>query len=101
MKHENAEGFDGLIMWAAGLTGPKAVPGNYSAKLTVNGKTKETEFTILKDERSNSSIDDLQAQFNFLIQIRDKVTEIHKAIKEMRSIKSQLITFKSTRDPKI
>ncbi len=95
MRHENAEGFDGLIMWAAGLTGPKAVPGNYSAKLTVNGKTKETEFTILKDERSNSSIDDLQAQFNFLIQIRDKVTEIHKAIKEMRSIKSQLITFKS------
>ena len=95
MRHENAEGFDGLIMWAAGLTGPKAVPGNYSAKLNVNGKTKETEFTILKDERSNSSIDDLQAQFDFLIEIRDKVTEIHKAIKEMRSIKSQLITFKS------
>ena len=40
----NAEGFDGLIMWAAGLTGPKAHPGSYFVKLNLaNLNTQQTE----------------------------------------------------------
>ena len=95
MRYKNAEGFDGLIMWAASLTGPKAIPGKYFTKLTVNGESKETEFFILKDERSNSTINDLKDQFNFLIEIRDKVTEIHQSISDMRLIVNQINTFKS------
>ena len=98
MRYKNAEGFDGLIMWAASLTGPKAIPGKYFAKLTVNGESKETEFFILKDERSNSTINDLKDQFNFLIEIRDKVTEIHRSISDMRLIINQINTFKSKID---
>ena len=54
MRYPDAEGFDGLIMWAAGLTGPKAVPGTYTVKLTVEEQSMETEFEILKDPRSES-----------------------------------------------
>lgn len=90
MRYPDAEGFDGLIMWAAGLTGPKAVPGTYKVKLTVDGAEMEVDFEILKDPRSESTIADLQAQFDFLVSVRDKVSEMHKGIKDIRDIKGQI-----------
>lgn len=90
MRYPNAESFDGLIMWAASVVGPRAVPGNYKAKLTVNGQTMETEFEILKDPRSASSQQDLQAQFDFLISVRDKLSETHIAIKNIRQAREQI-----------
>ena len=95
MRYNNAKGFDGLIMWAASLSGPKAIPGKYFAKLSINGKSKETEFFILKDERSKSTIDELKNQFNFLIEIRDKISEIHQSISDMRLVTNQINSFKS------
>jgi hypothetical protein len=90
MRYPDAEGFDGLIMWAAGLTGPKAVPGTYKVRLTVDGESVESDFEILKDPRSESSIADLQSQFDFLISVRDKVTEMHTGIKDIRDVKKQI-----------
>ena len=90
MRHDNAEGFDGLIMWAAGLTGPKSYPGTYYVKLNVGESTMMESFKILKDERSLSTNEDLREQFEFLIEVRDKVTEIHKTIKQIRSTRDQL-----------
>ena len=40
-----------------------------------------------------SSKDDLKEQFEFLIGIRDKVTEIHKTIKQIRSTRDQLTSL--------
>jgi len=37
---------------------------------------------------------DLQAQFNFITEIRDKISEAHTAIKNIRSIKDQLAPYK-------
>ena len=71
MRYPDAEGFKNLIMWAANLTGPKAVPGTYKAKLSLNGQSVETDFTILKDPRVASSQADLQAQFDYLMEIRE------------------------------
>ena len=90
MRYSNAEGFDGLIMWAAGLTGPMAVPGTYKVKLTVDDQSMESDFEILKDPRSESSIEGLQSQFDFLISVRDKVSEIHTGIKDIRDVKKQI-----------
>lgn len=90
MRYPDAEGFEGLIMWAASLTGPKAVPGIYKAKLTVNGKSSETEFEILKDPRTSGSMADIQAQFDFSIAVRDKLTETNKAIKQIRTTREQI-----------
>ena len=52
MRYANAEGFDGLIMWSGSLTGPRAIPGTYKARLTLNGKSQETNFEILKDPQN-------------------------------------------------
>ena len=94
MRYDDAEGFDGLIMWAAGLTGPKAYPGSYSVRLKVGDSVLEEQFKILKDPRSSSTNEDLKEQFDFLISVRDKVTEIHKSIVQIRSTRDQLKNLK-------
>jgi len=90
MRYPDAEGFDGIIMWAASLTGPKAIPGIYKAKLTVNGKSSETEFEILKDPRTSGSLADIKEQFEFSIAVRDKLSETNKAIKQIRTTREQI-----------
>ena len=98
MRYDDAKGFDGLIMWAASLRGPKAAPGEYSVKLNVDKESIETNFTILKDPRSMSSNNDLKEQFDFLISIRDKINTIHKSIEEIRSTRNQLNNLKNKLD---
>ena len=98
MRYDDAKGFDGLIMWAASLRGPKAAPGEYYVKLNVDKESIETNFTILKDPRSMSSNNDLKEQFDFLISIRDKINTIHKSIEEIRSTRNQLNNLKDKLD---
>jgi photosystem II stability/assembly factor-like uncharacterized protein len=90
MRHADAEGFDGMILWAGGLAGPRAMPGTYKAKLTVNGKAMETNFELLKDPRTTGTPADIKEQFDFLMQVRDKVTETNKAIKKIRTAREQI-----------
>jgi photosystem II stability/assembly factor-like uncharacterized protein len=90
MRYANAEGFEGLIMWAGSLTGPKAIPGMYKARLTVNGKVAETEFEVVKDPRTSGTLADIKEQFNFSIAVRDKLSETHKAIKKIRTAREQI-----------
>lgn len=90
MRYADAEGFEGLIMWAASLTGPKAMPGMYKARLSVNGKTQEIDFEILKDPRTSGTMADIKEQFDFSIAVRDKLTDTHKAIKRIRTAREQI-----------
>lgn len=90
MRYANADGFDGLIMWGGGLAGPKAVPGKYKAKLTVGGQVQETEFEIVKDPRTEGSVEDIKAQFDFLMLVRDKLSETNNAVKRIRSAREQI-----------
>ncbi len=94
MRYPDAKRFEGLILWGGGLAGPKAVPGSYKAVLTVNGEKQEQAFKILADPRWDASQQDLQAQFDFLMSVRNKLTETHEAITSIREIRSQLNTVK-------
>jgi photosystem II stability/assembly factor-like uncharacterized protein len=90
MGYSDAESFDGIIMWWAGVGGPSAMPGTYKVKLTVDDQTMEVPFEILPDPRSSASQADYQAQFDFLITVRDKVSETHVAIKQIREVRDQV-----------
>ena len=90
MRYSDAESFDGLVMWAGRVTGPTATPGSYKVKLTVEGQSMEVPFEILPDPRATASQADYEAQFDFLITVRDKLTETHVAIKNIREIRGQI-----------
>jgi len=93
MSYPPAEKFDGMILWWGSLNGPKALPGNYTTTFTLNGAAQSQPFDIKIDPRA-SGMKDLQAQFNFITEIRDKISEAHTTIKNIRSIKDQLAPYK-------
>ena len=47
-------------------------------------------FEILKDPRSSGTEADIAAQFEFLVNVRDKLTETHEAIEEIRDVRSKI-----------
>ncbi len=90
MRYPNAESFKGLIFWGGGLQGPLAVPGTYQAKLALGKQVKTVTFEILPDPRSSATTEDFQKQFDFLLEIRDKLTATHRAIKRIRDVREQI-----------
>ena len=92
MRAEGAEGFEGLIMWAASVRGPGplAPTGEYKAVMKLGDQSMETTFNLIKDPRYPSTDADIQAQYDFLIKVRDKVTETHRAIKDIREVREQM-----------
>ncbi len=95
MRYPDAEKFDGMILWSYDLEGPKAVPGVYKVRLTAAGKTVEESFEILRDPRTNVSDEHFTAQFSFVQSVGAKLTEAHRAIREIRSVRSKLQSLKS------
>ncbi len=90
LRYPDAESFKGLIMWGGSLRGPRAAPGTYKARLVVGSDSSEVTFELRKDPRSSSSDQDLIAQFDFLIGIRDKLSEAHRGIKQIREMRRQI-----------
>lgn len=95
MIYDGAEKLDNMILWWASLSGPKAVPGNYKVELKVNDEVLSKPFTILADPRSESSLDDMKAQFDFITEVNKTMDESHKTIKKIRRIDKQLSAFET------
>jgi photosystem II stability/assembly factor-like uncharacterized protein len=70
--------------------GPLAKPGRYSATLTVGDWSMSQSFELLKDPRVSTSDADLAEQFDLMIQMRDKLSEIATGVNTIRSVKRQL-----------
>ncbi len=90
MRYPGFLEFPGMVLYSSPNRGPRAVPGAYRARLTVNGESIEQPFTIIKDPRLPNTDEDFRAQFNFLIKVRDKVSEAHQAILDIRSVRKDL-----------
>jgi len=95
MRYPDAKGFDGLIMWAAGIQGPLALPGSYKVRLVYNTDSLKSDFKIIKDPRSTVSLEQLAEQFDFLIEVRDKVSETSETIIKIRKARAQIVGLTS------
>lgn len=95
MTYDGAETFDGMILWWASLSGPQAVPGDYKVSLKVNDEVLTQPFTVVADPRSESSLADMKAQFDFILDVNKTMDEAHKTIKKIRKIDKQLSAFES------
>ncbi|MCY4574484.1 MAG: glycosyl hydrolase, partial [Gemmatimonadetes bacterium] len=84
--------FEGRIMWAAGPTGPVAVPGTYTVRMTVDGGAPQTQdFEVrINPNLDGVTVADLQERFDLAIRIRDRVTEANEAVIKVRDIKGQI-----------
>ena len=92
-RYADATRFPNLILWAGETRGPRAVPGIYQVRLTVDGRTHTENFEIRRDPRIETSAADFAKQFDLLIKIRDKLTETHNAITQIRDVRKQVEEF--------
>jgi photosystem II stability/assembly factor-like uncharacterized protein len=93
MNYPEAERVEGLILWNGFIGGPKAAPGNYFVKFKLGNDSADVPFTILADPNYKTSQADFEEQFNFLITLRDKSSEIMKSIKNIREVRQQMSDF--------
>jgi hypothetical protein len=89
-RYPDADDFPGMIMWAGTTAGPRAAPGTYQVRLTVGESSLTESVEIEKDPRIPATDADLREQFDFLIRIRDRVSEANDAVKRIRDIRGQM-----------
>ena len=58
--------------------------------MSVGEWSDEVAFEVLPDPRSSATAEDYRAQFDFVIAVRDKVSDIHDAIGDIRELKRQV-----------
>lgn len=98
MLYPPAEKLEGLILWNGNVSGPKAAPGKYTAKFKLDKDSVIVPFTIKADPNYKMTEADYDAQVGILLQIRDKFSEVQKAIKHIRSVRTQITDFTSRMD---
>jgi photosystem II stability/assembly factor-like uncharacterized protein len=90
MRHADARGVPGDVLTERGLTGPVVLPGRYTVELTVDGQTRTASAEIRVDPRVKASPADFEAQCVFLLRVRDKLSETHDAINQLRDVGRQV-----------
>lgn len=90
MRYAEAVRFPGMILWAGETRGPRIVPGSYQVKLTVDGQTMTESFEVKSDPRLATTPADYAKQLDLSLKIRDKLTETHNAIIQIRDVKKQV-----------
>jgi photosystem II stability/assembly factor-like uncharacterized protein len=96
MMYPGAESVEGMILWWASLNGPMALPGAYKVDLSVNGKKTSKNFNILRNPTSETTESDMKMQFDFINDINSKMTEIHKALKNVKKVSNQVEALKKS-----
>src|SRR5262249_41586331 len=88
-RYTNAVTFACMLLWAGQTQGPRIVPGTYQVKLTVDGQTMTENFEVKGDPRLTTTAADYAKQLDLSLKIRDKLTETHNAIIQIRDVKKQ------------
>lgn len=96
MMYDGAESVPGMILWWASLSGPMALPGNYTVELAVNDEKETQSFNILRNPMSEATEADMKAQFDFINDINKKMTEIHVALKNVKKVRDQVDMLKKS-----
>ncbi len=69
---------------------PLAAPGKYTVRLSVDGQTSEQPLEIVKDPRSTGTVQDIRAQLDLALQIRDSMNTLAELIGRTEWIRRQL-----------
>jgi photosystem II stability/assembly factor-like uncharacterized protein len=82
-------------------SGPKTVPGIYSVRLTVDGKTQDQPLKVTMDPRSSATPEVLKQQLQLGLQIFGETVEARRALAEINSVQKQLaeVQGKLTQNP--
>jgi photosystem II stability/assembly factor-like uncharacterized protein len=98
LRTDGVDQIKGMILWYVLNDGPRVLPGNYTVEMQIGTEIFSAPFEIVLDLRIKTSDEDLAAQYDFIIGIRDKMNEINTAIREIRKVNEQLGNLKTKVD---
>jgi photosystem II stability/assembly factor-like uncharacterized protein len=90
LRYESPTQIPGAFYAGNGPEGPIALPGTYTLKLTVSGKSQTVPAEIKLDPRVKVSDSDLQKAFDSEMKVRDDIESLHIAVNQIRGLRSQL-----------
>ena len=91
LRTDPAASFPGMVLWGVATMAPVVPPGTYTARLTVDGRVETTEVEVRRHPWITDVTDeDLIAQYEFGVQIRDRVHAANSAVIAIRNVKAQL-----------
>jgi photosystem II stability/assembly factor-like uncharacterized protein len=93
MLYPPGETIDGLILWNGSIGSLKAGPGKYMARFKFEKDSVDVPFTILANPNFKITEAEYDAQNSYLLQVRDKFNDVQKAIKNIRSLRTQINDF--------
>ena len=70
--------------------GARALPGNYTVKLTVDGKSYTQALVVKMDPRITTPLEDLRKQFEMESGSVEGMNQSYEALAQVRSVRSQL-----------
>jgi photosystem II stability/assembly factor-like uncharacterized protein len=70
--------------------GPMALPGTYTARLVVGGRSLTTPVEVRLDPRVTVSPADLDAQMAFALSLREDLTRLAGIVHDLRSVREQV-----------
>ena len=71
-------------------TGPRAIPGTYQVRLTVDGVTRTSPLKVVADPRGSAPQADLESQLAFALRVRDDISKLTDLVNRVRSVREQL-----------
>lgn len=74
--------------------GARVAPGTYTLRLSTEGQTVETQATVLPDPKVDGTPMDYAEQQSVLNKIDETLTQMHDAVNQMRTAKTQLTGYK-------
>ncbi|MGD0509857.1 MAG: hypothetical protein ABSA27_18815, partial [Terriglobales bacterium] len=92
LHYDEANRVPGYFLWEynEGAKGPLALPGNYQARLTANGKTVTAPFEVKIDPRVTTSQSDLEEQFKLEMDVREQLNRVYYAVNQIQDVREQL-----------
>ncbi|HZQ18184.1 MAG TPA: hypothetical protein VFA90_05640 [Terriglobales bacterium] len=94
LRYDSPAEIPGAFYTGNGPEGPIVLPGTYTLKLTVAGKSQTVPAEIKLDPRVQVSDSDLQKQFELQMKVRDDIEALHITVNQIRGVRSQLEPIK-------
>jgi hypothetical protein len=93
MRYPDPAALEGIVTHGT-ARGPMIMPGKYKVRLTIDDSVLTREFEVVKDPRIPMTTAEYKEQFDLLVQIGERITELRNAVKDIRKMRLQLDSTK-------
>jgi photosystem II stability/assembly factor-like uncharacterized protein len=81
----------GIVMWGGGGSGgPRAVPGDYTVRLSVGEWTQEQPLHLVTDPRIETTIAQYQEQYELTASVGNRLNDVWDALEGLRRVKQSM-----------